>query len=922
MGIDRLNSLRENLAGFGLLATGTFARIGCGRACGGAKFILMNGRARNVVIGACGAGRIALLMLALAGPSLWAQMGDTLGEGPQVPLPAVRKITPDPVYSPAEEQRTFQLPPGYKVELVAAEPLVHDPVAAAIDLEGNLWVAEFTTFNAGMVKDMPEMARGVTHVPSSRIVKLVSSRHDGHYDVRIDWLEGLAHLRGLAIVRDGVLVADPPNLWLAREAHGTGRCDEKILLVDNFGIPSTDEDAGSLLWGRDNVLHDISFVYDYLYRHGRIERLPVMIRGQFGISQDDWGRLFYSRNSDQLRCDLFAPRYGVRNPDATELPWANVNVAEDQVVWPSHPNPAVNRGYRRAVLGQQNGGLRDDGTLQEYTAACASMVYRGRNFPAGIYGNVFVPEPSANLIHLDLLAESRGRILARDAYSKKEFLTSTDTRFRPVGLLNAPDGSMLVLDMYRGVLEEYHIITSYLRQQSLARGLDQPMFGLGRIWRITYGGGPLERREPDLARLSSAELARVLANPNGWWRDAAQQALVERGGREAVPLLQELARHALEPATRVAALWTLDGLEATAPDLLGSALGDPSPKVRQAAVRLHERLLAGPDAAEALRALESVAADPAPEVVVQLALTLGECRGAAALPAMDRLLGRADCDPFVPAALATGLGGREAQFMRLLEADASAGAPTPARSSMYALLASSIVHRADPKEVGGLVASAGDDGGLPGWARQAVVAALGSALGREFRESMRAGSALTSAEVAPLAQSADAGVRSAAEAIVSKLREAEEETRLRNRARPLNGEELRLYEAGRITFQVCASCHQENGTGRPGVAPSLVDSHWVAADPGLAIRIVLNGKEGTLGFPGAMPPIGGSYSDEQIAGVVTYIRNSWGLHAGAVDPATVAKVRTEVGGRIAAWDDNHLGRIEYNLKELKAGHHP
>ena len=445
-----------------------------------------------------GASRVALSFLSIAVLPLKAQMGDTLGEGRQVPLPSVQKIAPDPVYSAKEEQRTFKLPPGYRIELVAAEPLVHDPVAAAFDLQGNLWVAEFTTFNAGMVKDMPEMARGVTHVPSSRIVKLVSTHHDGHFDVRIDWLEGLAHLRGIAIVRDGVLVADPPNLWLAREAHCTGRCDEKILLVNNFGIPSTDEDAGSLLWGRDNVLHDISFVYDYRYRQGQIERLPVMIRGQFGISQDDWGRLYFSRNSDQLRSDLFAPIYNVRNPDATSLPWANVNIAEDQIVWPSHPNPAVNRGYRRAEPGQSNGGLRDDGTLLEYTAACSSMVYRGRNFPPEIYGNVFVPEPSANLVHLDLLEEARGRIVAKDAYPKKEFLTSTDTRVSPVGLLNAPDGSMLVLDMYRGILEEYHIITSYLRQQTLARGLEQPMFGLGRIWRITYSGGALDQSVPDL----------------------------------------------------------------------------------------------------------------------------------------------------------------------------------------------------------------------------------------------------------------------------------------------------------------------------------------------------------------------------------------------------------------------------------------
>ena len=75
-------------------------------------------------------------------------------------------------------------------------------------------------------------------------------------------------------------------------------------------------------------------------------------------------------------------------------------------------------------------------------------------------------------------------------------------------------------------------------------------------------------------------------------------------------------------------------------------------------------------------------------------------------------------------------------------------------------------------------------------------------------------------------------------------------------------------------------------------------------------------------FPGAMPPIGGSFTDEQIAGVVTYIRNTWGLHAGAVDPATVAKVRAQVGGRIAAWSDSLLERVEYDLDRMKSGHRP
>src|SRR5581483_10429463 len=286
---------------------------------------------------------LGLWLVAGALTPLRGQMGDTAGEGPQVPLPAARKTAPAVVQSPAEELATFQLPPGFRIELVAAEPLVHDPVAAAYDHQGNLWVAEMTRFNAGLIQDIPPLAGGAAVVPPGKIVKLESSRHDGHYDRRTVWLDDLNNPRAIAIMHDGILVADPPNLWLARDAHGSGKCDEKKLVAGDYGVPGSEEgSANGLLWGRDNILHNISYEYDYRYAHGTVEKWPILVRGQFGLAQDDFGRLFFSRNSDQLRSDLYAPRYNVRNPHLTDLPWANVRIALDQIVWPSHPTPAVN----------------------------------------------------------------------------------------------------------------------------------------------------------------------------------------------------------------------------------------------------------------------------------------------------------------------------------------------------------------------------------------------------------------------------------------------------------------------------------------------------------------------------------------------------------------------------------------------------
>jgi mono/diheme cytochrome c family protein len=854
--------------------------------------------------------------LALLAPcALRAQLGDLLSEPTEEPLPAARSYAKEPPLTPEAEQATFQLPHGFRIDLVAAEPLVHDPVAAAYDLQGNLWVVEMTQYNVGMVSERSPLAAGITEVPPSKIVKLESSRHDGHFDKRTVWLEhGLTYPRGVLLVHEGILIADPPRLFLARDTHGTGKCDDLQVVADNYGIPGGMQESGSLLWGRDNIVHDVAFAFDYRYTHGKLERLPVLSRGQFGLSQDDFGRFYFSLNSDQLRCDLYAPFYDTRNPNVTELPWADVQIAKDQEVWPSHKTPAVNRGYHRGILGMSTGGLREDGTLLEFTAACSGFIYRGVNFPAHYYGNAFVPEPSANLIKRNLLLEAEGRIVAVNAYQGREFLTSTDTRFRPAALVNDPDGSMLVVDMYRGILEDYHWITSYLRDQSLARGLETPFFGQGRLWKITYDGGPLEKTQPALDRMSGVELVGLLAHADSWWRDTAQQELVERGGTDAVPALGKMALHGQTEAARVAALWTLDGLAATSLPLLREALGDDSPKVRSAAVRLHERWLGQSDEDQAVSQLAGVVHDPAPEVVVQLALSLGQAKGESALEMMDRVLLEGGDHPFVASAIATGLRGRELGFLERLAGKTDEFGPSPEARAMVRILATAVLRQGDPKMNQELVARLGDSGMLPDWFRLAALSGFEPLLQPQFRRSIGPGKVMESPELAPLASSTSADVRTSATSLSESLSKLEAEIRAKAvPSRPLTEDELKLYDEGKATYQICAACHQTNGGGLANLAPSLVDSYWVSGNPEVTVRILLNGKEGTPGFPGSMPAIGASLSDEQIAGVLTYVRNSWGLHAGPVSVATVAKSRRDNGKRVADWTDVLLRSLEMGL---------
>lgn len=850
-----------------------------------------------------------------------AQFGDTPGEGPQVPLPAAQIMTPAPAQSPAAELATFQLPPGFRIELVAAEPTVHDPVAAAYDGNGDIWVAEMTPFNAGLLKDDPDLTGGAREVPAGKIVKLESTRHDGVYDRRTVWLDGLRAPRAISFVHDGLLIADPPNLWLARDAHGTGKCDEKKLLVSDFGAPGSEEgSANGLLWGRDNLLHNISFEYDYRYKAGAVERLSILVRGQFGLAQDDYGRLFYSRNSDQLRSDLYSPQYNLRNPHVTELPWANVRVALDQIVWPSHPTPAVNRGYRRGVAGQQTGGLRDDATLLEVTAACSAQVYRATNFPTRFYGNVFVPEPAANLIHRDVLLEAEGRILAADGYEGREFLTSTDSRFRPVALTIAPDGSMLVVDFYRGLLEDYHMMTSYLRAQTKGRDLDAPLFGQGRLWRIVYEGGPLQKQHPDLYHRTSAELAGLLVERNSWWREWAQREIVERGDQSAVPALVDLARRGAEDFTRVAAWWTLDGLHATSVDLLKAGLTDRSAKVRSAVVRLHERWLREGKTDDVLAQLAPLARDQEPEVVVQLALSVGEASTPKAMDLLAEILWQAGDHPYIPKAIATGLKGREAAFFDQIARELPRVGPRPDVQSMLTVLSSAIVHEGNAAQTTELVRKIAKGDALPEWARRAALTGFENLSKPAFRRTMGRSRIPSVAMLQPLTNAGSSTIAAAAKPLIDRLARIEQQDRSRTVAAPLTAAEQERVAAGKTVYQICSACHGTEGTGLPNVAPSLVDSHWVVGRPEILIRILLNGKEGTPGFPGAMPPLGAGFDDAKIAEVLTYIRNSWGLQAGAVNAETVAAVRKSLGDRQAPWTDSALQRAEADMGRKQNSH--
>jgi mono/diheme cytochrome c family protein/glucose/arabinose dehydrogenase len=549
-----------------------------------------------------------------------AQLGDNKGEI-QIPRVPKEKIPPAPPLSPDAALKQFQIAAGFRIELVASEPLVENPILLQFDADGRLWVVEMRSY-------MPTPdGLGETNA-ISQISILEDTDHDGRMDRKKVFLDHLVLPRALLLINGGALVCEPPQLWFYPNHNDTA--GPRVLVAADFakeadpalGPRMNLEHSGcSLLLNMDNWIYCLHHTYRYRWGQGRWQREPTTQRVQWGLAHDDFGRLFYTSNSEQLRGDLVASHYFAGRPPKQRFPGLSVQIARDQTTWPARMNPGVNRGYEPNVL-------RPDGTLQKFTAACGTALYRGDLFPAEFYGNVFTCEPAANLIRRNILSEHDAVITARNPYENEhtEFLASRDELFRPVNLVAGPDGALYIADMYHGLIQHRAYVTSYLRAQAEDRGLEK-VIHQGRIWRIVPQSASASLSPTHLGEANLPTLVNHLTHANGWWRDTAQRLLIERGDPAVVPALRKLAASEAGPASRLHALWTLEGLGQLQLDILEPALNDPVPKVRAGAVRLGERFLTGPDSGSAapklLERILQLAADSSSDVQVQVALTLG-----------------------------------------------------------------------------------------------------------------------------------------------------------------------------------------------------------------------------------------------------------------------------------------------------------
>ncbi len=421
---------------------------------------------------------------------------------------------------------------GFRIEPVAAEPLVASPVSACYDADGRLYVVEMRGY------PFPEA------VPSGRVALLVDRDVDGKFDVRTTFLDGLAWPTGVVPYDGGVFVAVAPDIIYAKDTSGDGVADIRKVVFTGFGTDNVQGLFNGLLWGPDGWIYGVGSLNGGTIRNGsRSDAKPVSVRGrdfrfkpdgtafeaisgggQFGHSFDDWGHRFTCQNSNHIRQIVLPSNYLERNP-ALFPPAAVIDIAVEGPAAPvfreSAPEPwRVVRTRQRAADPVMSRRLPPTELFATgfFTSATGITIYRGSAYPAEYHGNAFVGDVGGNLIHRKYLEPDGATYLARRADAKEEFLASRDNWFRPVNFTNTPDGTLLVIDMYREAIEHPVSIPEPIKKHlDLTSGKER-----GRLYNLVYAGGP-RRLRPKLSTALSAELVKLLADRDAWWRETAQR---------------------------------------------------------------------------------------------------------------------------------------------------------------------------------------------------------------------------------------------------------------------------------------------------------------------------------------------------------------------------------------------------------------
>jgi mono/diheme cytochrome c family protein len=518
------------------------------------------------------------------------------------PKPPVRPLPPD------EQAKKFWLPAGYRMEPVLSDPLIDSPGQVTFDGNGRMFVVE--------LRGYVQTPEGIdTLVPTGRISAHEDRDGDGTFEHHTVFVDKLLFPRfAMPLGANAILTAETNNdeVWKYTDTNADGVADKKELFTTNFGRGgSMEAQPSNLFWAMDNWMY--STVNSFRVRwtpNGVIREATGPSSSQWGATQDNDGKVWFQHGASGLPGYFqFPVHYGnFAHPDQFE---PNL-----EIVWPA---PLLIGDVQAGMPGTR----MPDGTVIYGTAAAGNAIYRGHRLPSDLVGDYIHGETVARSVRRLRPVLTEGLTQLTNVYPRSEFVRSLDPLFRPVGMSNAPDGTVYIADMYRGVIEGAPWVKegTYLREKIKQYQLDK-ILGHGRVWRLTHEGMTPDRTKPRMLEQTPAQLVAHLSHPNGWWRDTAQQLLVLKQDRSVVPALEKIARGSTNRLARFHALWTLEGLGSLDAALTRQVLKDPDAGMRIQAIRATESLYKAGETSFAADWRAIAETDKDTNVVIQAMLTL------------------------------------------------------------------------------------------------------------------------------------------------------------------------------------------------------------------------------------------------------------------------------------------------------------
>jgi putative membrane-bound dehydrogenase-like protein len=477
--------------------------------------------------------------------------------------------------SPTDSLKQIVVDPGLKVELVASEPNIMSPVAVRFDEDGRMWVAQMCDYPTGPTKKFPQR---------SRISVLTDKDGDGFFETATVFADNLSFVTGIQPWKGGVFVTMAGKVAYMKDTNGDGKADVNETWYTGFMQGNQQLRANHPTLGLDNQMYIANGLLGGNIRDARWPfARPVSISGrdfrfdphtrgfegvsgvgQFGLTFDDYGNRFECTNRNPVINIVLNDQNLKKNPAVA------VSAVACDVAAPgadSHLNP-IGRTWVTSNLHQ--------GT---FTAACGVNVYRGDALPAEYYGNVYTCDPTARVVHREIMKPDGVTFASKAANKDREFYASGDEWSCPVNLEVGPDGAMYVVDMYRQIIEHPHWMPEELRNRpNMRAGIDK-----GRIYRVVPVGYQAKAL-PKFSQMSGELLVNELTSPNTWRRETAARLLLERRDTSVAPQLKDMAIKADAGIGRIRAIWLMEGLGVGDDELLLKLCDDADPRIVEQAV--------------------------------------------------------------------------------------------------------------------------------------------------------------------------------------------------------------------------------------------------------------------------------------------------------------------------------------------------